>query len=98
MNGQSSTSMPWISQGNYESFRKILIDGATLPIRYEEWRTHVQRRIDMLAAQGHAMVKVDVDPDLFTTWCRERSVPISSQSCSRYAMEVMALRAAREQD
>lgn len=98
MRKDATTSMAWISESDYETLRALMIDGHILPATYQEWKRHVQRSMEMLAAKGHVVVKVNVDPDRFAIWCREWAIPISSASCRQYAMAVMALRATREQD
>lgn len=90
MSSYVATSMAWIDERDYKALRALLSDGETLPVRYEEWRSHVQRRIDMFAAQGHTMVKVKIDPDEFVAWCRSTKTPISAAGCQLYAMAVLA--------
>ncbi|WP_257803327.1 hypothetical protein [Burkholderia glumae] len=90
VNSYAGTSMAWIDERDYEAFRARLADGATLPARYEEWRSHVQRRIDMFAVQGHAMVKVKINLDDFVAWCVKTETPISAAGCQLYAVAMLA--------
>jgi hypothetical protein len=90
MSSYAATSMAWIDERDYKAFRVILSDGATLPARYEEWRSHVQRRIDMFTAQGHIMIKMKIDLDGFVAWCRSNQIPISAASCQLYAVAMLA--------
>lgn len=87
----SVVGMPWYRKADYARLRASFADGARLHETYAEWSAAARETEAHLAAQGHRVVRVEVDPEEFVAWCSTRDVVPDAEARMRYANELAYL-------
>lgn len=83
----SVVGVPWYGKGDYARLRASFADGARLHETYAEWSVAARATEAHLVAQGHRVVRVEIEPEDFTAWCSARSVAPDAEARLRYANE-----------
>jgi hypothetical protein len=86
----SMTGIAWYRAEDYARLRALFKDGEKLPDTYEAWLTAAQQLYDKLTAQGHAVVKAEIDPVTFAAWCRTRGMEPDAKARMAYGNECAA--------
>jgi hypothetical protein len=85
---QLVTPIPWFEESTYLAARALMGDGGSLPMRYIEWRRHVEACEDEARASGVRVWRAFIDPDAFRFWCDRRGLSYDDAARQRWADEV----------
>lgn len=80
--------IPWCRKENYDALRRVLVDGSHLPVSWEEFMERASKAQQSYEADGHVVVRAEIDPRTFPGWCEFHGHRIDSNSCYRFAAEV----------
>lgn len=88
----------WIDRVDWIEYVRLCDDRDTLPATYEKWLYRADKVAKRLAQQGWEIIRVRVDLDVFTRWCRQQGKNIDSDARREYANEIAAVQVrARDQ-
>jgi hypothetical protein len=79
--------VPWYRKGDYARLRALFADGARLYETYAEWSAAARATEAHLVAQGHRVVRVEIEPEEFAAWCSAGNVALDAEARMRYANE-----------
>ena len=82
-NGRS-IGLAWYERNNYPAIRGIMADAHVLPIDYDTWLRQAESVVRLELALGSDIVKVTIDPDVFTAWCRATGQRIDGRARARH--------------
>lgn len=74
--------LPRITPQDFEAFRKIM--KAEIAPTFHEWAERHRERIAMYGSQC-SVVEISVDPNEFTRFCQEKTLPYNGQSLLVFA-------------
>lgn len=77
--------MAWFKPENFLRLRTMFVDGHKLHRTYPEWLKAAQTGYESFKAQGARVIKVDIDPDTFTKWCKSKGMRLDAQARMAYA-------------
>lgn len=83
----SVVGMPWYRNGDYARLRASFADGARLHETYAGWSAAARATEAHLVAQGHRVVRVEIEPEEFAAWCSACNVAQDADARMRYANE-----------
>jgi len=83
-------ALPWYASEHYEALRQSLSDGDKLPVQYEAWRASTEQVEREVQCSGVEVVRVPIEPDVFTAWCERVGLPADGTARVRYATEALA--------
>lgn len=83
----SIVGVPWYRKGDYARLRTLFADGARLHETYAEWSAAARATEAHLVAQGHRVVRVEIEPEQFAAWCYAGNVAVDAEARMRYANE-----------
>lgn len=89
----AAVGIAWYRREDYHRILDVMADAHRLPPTYESWLKAAEQGIRQLEAAGHVTVKVQLDPDLFVTWCRQRDLNVDARARIAYASEAAARQA-----
>ncbi|MGI4936317.1 MAG: hypothetical protein ACRYF5_06165 [Janthinobacterium lividum] len=78
-------ALPWYSERNYQRLMKIFTDATLLPPTFEKWQKLAEQNFQTEIAKGRTAIKVDIDPDTFSEWCRLGGVDADAKARIRFA-------------
>jgi hypothetical protein len=81
------TGIGWYKEENYSTALKIFDDRDKLPKTYKEWFAKANDLKQKLEAEGMEVVCVDIDPDIFTKWCKDKKLKLDAKARTEYANE-----------
>ena len=67
----SDIGMAWYREDQWHRLLELSVDGDRLEKTYAQWRQAAQARFDELIKKGMPIVKVPVDVEDLSAWCRE---------------------------
>jgi len=67
-------------EATYRRAREIFTDSGNLPASYEDWKTLVERQVELIKGEGNIALRVDIDPETFVSWCASRGIEANSQA------------------
>jgi hypothetical protein len=80
--------MVWYRPETFDVLRAMFEDGDKLPRTYEDWLHKAELGRKQLEASGVKVVCVDLDPEVFRTWCADRGLNIDGAARTEYANSV----------
>ncbi len=81
-------AMVWYRQEHYPELLTLFSDAALLPPTYAAWLSRAEAKKAEVEAAGDQVIKVYIEPEYFSQWCREKSLPTDAESRTRLAIEV----------
>lgn len=75
----------WYSATDYDQVKAAMEDGHRLPSRYDEWLAGTEQRENQARSAGATPVRVAFDLAEFRRFCAYFSVPLNSESRSKFA-------------
>ena len=75
----------FVTRGDYDEFRRISVDGDSMPAEYDVFASNVQQFLDRIQNQGGAAVKMYIKPAELLAWCRAQGRDVDSNSRAEYA-------------
>lgn len=84
----SVQAMVWYKKEDWDTLKKMFVDGDRLPPTYEEWQSRAEEMKEQAQAAGDAVIKVFIDPETFPEWCAKKGVEMDSEARSQLAIEV----------
>jgi hypothetical protein len=79
--------MAWYRPEDYDRLRATLADGAKLPASYDAWRISAEQVEATVSQSGVAVLRVQVEPEAFATWCEQHGLATDGAARARYANE-----------
>lgn len=83
-------ALPWYRRADYPRILQIMADADQLPVTYDKWLGRAEQMERHLARQGHATMRVNIDPDQFVAWCAASGQNIDNRARSLFASEAAA--------
>jgi len=83
----SVIGIAWYKSQDYETLKRLFIDGDNLPTTYGEWLQSAERVVNQLRRDGHAFQKVYIDPETFSAWCAARDLELDANARTRFSAE-----------
>ncbi len=83
----SVVGVPWYRKGDYARLRALFVDGARLHETYGGWLVPARATEAHLVAQGHRVVRVEIEPEEFVAWCSAHDVAPDVEARIGYANE-----------
>lgn len=77
--------LPWYPPEHYEALRASLADGVKLPAGYETWRIATEQMEREVRRSGVEVVRVSIEPDVFSAWCERAGLAQDASARARYA-------------
>jgi hypothetical protein len=71
--------IPWYRPERYDDARGRMADADSLPISYDVWREGAEQRENDIRRSGSSTERVNVDDDIFVTFCAERNLMLNSK-------------------
>ena len=88
-----SKNMPiaiaWYRPEQWALLRSYSVDADQLEDTFEEWVVNAEKQFEGLQKSGMNMHKILFDIDALVSWCKERDMPLNSESRSQYAAFLM---------
>ena len=66
-------------EATYRRALAIFTDPQNMPATFEDWKALVRRECELIKAIGNVALRVDIDPETFTSWCTSRGYQANSQ-------------------
>lgn len=85
MSRPSRVALPWYAAEHYEALRQSLSDGGKLPAQYEAWRASTEQVEREVQCSGVEVVRVPIEPGVFSAWCEIAGLPSDGAARARYA-------------
>lgn len=82
-------ALPWYAAEHYEALRQSLSDGGRLPVQYEAWRASTEQVEREVQCSGVEVVRVPIEPDAFSAWCKAAGLLADGAARARYAAEAL---------
>lgn len=82
-------ALPWYAAEHYEALRQSLSDGGRLPVQYEAWRASTEQVEREVQCSGVEVVRVPIEPDAFSAWCKVAGLLADGAARARYAAEAL---------
>lgn len=77
--------IPWYKKDNFKKLRRLFDDGHKLHDTHREWLAAADQLRERLEAQGVRVVRVDIDPHEFASWCQAEGCKLDADARNRYA-------------
>jgi hypothetical protein len=74
----------WINEGDYPALLRIFDDGNKMPRTWKEWLRIAEEMERGLAAYGHVVLRVRIDPETFSDWCTTQGAKSSSEGRKKF--------------
>ena len=84
----SVQAMVWYKEEDWETLKKMFVDGDRLPESYQDWLTRAEDMKKQAQDAGDAVIKVYIDPQTFPEWCEKKGIAMDSEARSQLAIEV----------
>jgi hypothetical protein len=82
---QKVVGIPWFGSDLYRECRAMMSDGAQLPDSHGDWLVQAEDVCAEAEAAGHHVLKVNIEPKDFSTWCRARNIAPDAKARVRFA-------------
>jgi hypothetical protein len=86
----SPTAIPWYSPEAYPEIVRLISPDGNQAMSYDEWVDRMVQLEGDLRLVGRLPVRVDVEPDALTSWCRETQRKLDAQAIGDFAAQRMA--------
>ncbi|MCM2569731.1 hypothetical protein NAT65_01425 [Achromobacter xylosoxidans] len=77
--------MSWYSRENYERVKALSDDPEVFPNTFDSWQKLAQAGFDKFTAQGHLVIKADINPETFPQWCRDNGHRVDAKGRIAFA-------------
>lgn len=82
--------IPWFRPELYDSARVRMNDVDRLPPTYDLWLEGAKQREEQVRREGSSARRVNVDDDLFFSFCAERNLLVDAKARVAFAMAEVA--------
>lgn len=76
------------NESTYRRALAIFTDSRDMPATYEDWRTLVQKELEEVKRVGNIALRVDLNPEAFTEWCKVHGFRPDSQGRTAFVNSV----------
>jgi hypothetical protein len=83
--GLQGIGIPWFNPDEWKRARALMPDAHALGQTHAEFVAHIERVEHQLRAQGAPFLRVPIDMDEFTAWCRLTGRQVNAKVCAEYA-------------
>ncbi|MBB5347829.1 hypothetical protein JWG42_11070 [Desulfoprunum benzoelyticum] len=81
-------AMVWYREEHWETLKRLFTDADRLPPTYGDWLQRAEEMKTQAQAAGDIVIKVYIDPETFTAWCRHKGLAMNAEARSQLAIEV----------
>ncbi len=74
----------WIDEGDYPALRAIFDDSNKMPFMWKEWLKMAEEMERGLQSYGHVVMRVRIDPHMFSDWCAVQGLKSSREARKRF--------------
>jgi hypothetical protein len=78
------TGVCWYTEGQWARLKETATDPERFEATYEEWSAMAEGELLHLSKAGIIPAKVLIDPDAFSAWCKEKSIPNDASARAEY--------------
>src|SRR5690242_19286688 len=86
----SVIGIPWYSRESWDEILGIMEDAGSLPEDFDAWLERAERVRADCESRGNFVVECTIEPQLFTDWCRARSLRLDAHGRMMYANSIAA--------
>ena len=83
-------AIPFFTEAQWSAARAVMEDGHTFHNRYADFVQRVTSKERELRAKGQATVRINIEPEVFASWCRSQGRKIDSENRGIYAAFIAA--------
>ncbi len=83
--------LAWYAPEHYDAIRRVMADGDNLPDTFVEWRLKATGYEEAMQREGKTVVRVLIDPESFTDWCRAKGLNVDAKARMLYAAFIAKL-------
>lgn len=89
-----AVGMAWYKRKHYTRLLEIFEDSDKLHRTYDEWLVAAEQGCKGLEAKGVRVIRVDIDPDEFPSWCASKGLNLNANARIEYSnwRAVLAIR------
>jgi len=80
----------WFERTDYDRLLALFEDRDQYPPNHDEWLGWAEAAAAKLVIAGEPVVRIKLDPDEFSAWCKRNGLKVDSQARSRFAAERVA--------
>jgi len=77
----------WFERADYPRLLTLFEDREAQWSNYDDWLNSAKRVEAKVKASGQHVVRVKLDPDEFSDWCRQNGLRVDGRARSRFATE-----------
>lgn len=81
-------AMVWYKEEHYQELLKLFDDAELLPQTYRHWLARAEEKKAEVEAGGDQVIKVFIDPNTFSEWCRKKNLAKDANARAELAIEV----------
>ena len=81
------TGIGWYRAADYDQLRALFVDGHRLPTTHSEWLRAAEKVEANIRASGVRVVRVEIRPDEFESWCRRKGFRMDASARMEYSNE-----------
>jgi hypothetical protein len=82
----------WIKEEDYPALLRIFTDGNKMPRTWKEWLKMAEEMEHGLKAYGHVVLRVPLDPKVFSEWCAVQGLSTGGDGRRRFVAEAVTER------
>jgi hypothetical protein len=79
--------MPWYTPQDYAAARAIMTDAKILPLTYKEWLEGATKLESNLKAQGHIVIRAEINSRTFADWCKSHGLTVDTKGRSAFGAD-----------
>lgn len=84
----SHIGLPWFRREHFARVQHLVEVGRVnheRPGAYDEWLAYAHRISDRFNRNGTTVVRVEIEPEQFTTWCAAEGREANTDACAEFA-------------
>jgi hypothetical protein len=85
MTTTGKAGMAWYKEEDYPKLRALFVDGDEFPEFYDEWLDSAEEDEQRAIARGVELVRIAVEPDAFSAWCKLKELCPDAATRKKYA-------------
>ena len=89
MSNKTPIAIAWYRPEQWALLKAYAVDKDVIEDTFEEWVEHAENQFEELQKSGMNMHKILIDIDALVAWCKEKDVPMNSESRSLYVAELL---------
>ncbi len=80
-------AMVWYREEDWQALVGLFSDVHLLPTSYDEWLVKANQNLETAKGSGDVVVKVYIDPDGFSAWCKKLGKKTDADARTQFAID-----------